>query len=92
MELSKILEGWRNNILPSHEKKALIESVKNERMGICSLCEYNSANTGKTYLRPDVHCTDCKCPLSSKTACLSCQCPLSPPKWEALLTEKEDKI
>ena len=28
-------------------------------------------------MRPDVHCTNCGCTLSAKTACLSCNCPIN---------------
>ncbi len=57
----------------------------------CPLYSENKKKTGWTTFRPDEHCTDCGCPLVSKSKCLHCECPLK--KWLAVTTEEEeDKI
>ena len=59
-------------------------------MAICNGCEFHSKNKPNS-LRPDVHCLDCGCTLSAKTACLSCQCPKN--KWLPVMTrEQEDEM
>lgn len=90
INLKNILEGAKNSIFI----KETIEIVAKERLKICELCEYNS-NTAKLRgykaIRPDYHCIDCTCNLNWKTRVLSEQCPLSTPKWDAEVTDEEDK-
>lgn len=59
-------------------------------MEICKSCPLYSDNrkaTGWKTKRPDVHCTNCGCTLSAKTACLSCECPKE--LWGSVLTNEE---
>lgn len=88
IDFKQLLEGWRNHLFPPSYLKEVIEKVSEERMNICEECEFHS----KFYpsYRPDAHCTDCGCTLSAKTKCLSCSCPLIPPKWEAVISLKEE--
>lgn len=85
--VKQIIEGWRNNIIPSEELKDVIAVTSKERMEICNNCEHVS--TKHKTLRLDVHCTNCGCTLSAKTKCLSCSCPLN--KWKAVISEEQQK-
>jgi hypothetical protein len=85
LNFKQIYEGWKNTIIPPAELREIIETTSKERMSICEECEFIS--TKHKTVRPDVHCTDCGCPLMSKTRCLSCSCPLS--KWVALTDDME---
>lgn len=87
MELKQVMEGWRNNLFPHENLKEAIKKAQEERMAICNACPYIS--TKHKTVRLDVHCTDCGCTLSAKTACLSCECPQK--KWLAELSEEELK-
>lgn len=87
MNLNQIYEGWRNNLIPPKELKELIAKTSQERLEICSQCEWHSKNHKS--VRPDDHCTNCGCTLSAKTKCLSCSCPLE--KWVALLTSEQEQ-
>lgn len=81
-----ILSGWRNDLFPPKELKALIRSTQEERLAICTNCPFNSTHGRITsYSR----CMDCGCPLKKKTACLHCECPQL--KWLAVATEEEEK-
>jgi hypothetical protein len=77
-------------IPPSHLKEQ-IKNISEERLSVCAKCSYQSDNRKATgryeSVRPDLHCTNCGCTLSAKTACLSCKCPID--KWEAVLGEEE---
>lgn len=76
----QIAEGWKNYVV----KKPDVEAVAKQRLEICSTCPKHSQNakgTGYTSIRQDDHCTECGCPLMSKTRCMSCDCPLK--KWLA---------
>ena len=88
MGVKQIFEGWRNHLLPRKELELMIEQVSQERMNICNGCEFIS--TKHKTLRPDIHCTDCGCPLVTKTKCLSCNCPKK--KWTAVLSEEEQSL
>lgn len=92
MSLKQIFEGWRNHLHPPQYLKEKIEEVHQERMLICRACPMNSINRGPDYhtMRKDEHCTECGCPLISKTKCLTCSCPLD--KWPAEITEEQEKI
>lgn len=92
MKLSEVYEGWRNKLVPPAHLKSVIETTAAERMNICYNCEHYSPTAirnGYKTLRTDVHCTNCGCTLSAKTACLSCECPLK--KWEAVLSYEQQQ-
>jgi len=79
MKIAQVIEGWKNHLLPEEKEKAFIEYVSNIRLAICEECSFHSKNHKS--IRRDIHCTDCGCPLISKTKCLTCECPLQ--KWTA---------
>jgi hypothetical protein len=87
IDLSKVYEGWKNNLLPSKELRPIINNVSRERMAVCEDCEFHSKHH-KTF-RLDDHCTNCGCTLSAKTKCLSCECPIS--KWLPVLEEDKEQ-
>ena len=93
MSLKQIFEGWKNHLAPSEYLKEKVQEVSDERLIICRQCPFNSNNAkaAGTYksFRRDEHCTDCGCPLISKTKCLSCHCPQD--KWGAEITPEEEK-
>jgi len=93
MSLKQIFEGWRNHLAPADYLKEKITEVSNERLAICRECPFNSINAkaAGTYqsFRTDEHCTDCGCPLQSKTKCLSCHCPQN--KWGPEVTPEEEQ-
>jgi hypothetical protein len=92
LDLSKIYEGWRNNLIPPAHLKTLIDTTYQERMAICLQCPHHSDNAkknGYTSVRPDAHCTNCGCTLAAKTKCLSCECPLQ--KWTAVVKTQEEE-
>ena len=84
MKLNKIVEGWKNHLIPKEEDKDFIELTSKERIKICEQCSFHSKN--HLTVRPDAHCTHCGCPLITKTKCLTCECPIS--KWTAIIPEK----
>ena len=90
MELSKIYEGWKNHLIPSEKLKPIITQVSNTRLEICRACPYHSSKHNT--IRPDEHCTECGCPLISKTKCLSCECPLEGvlKQWKKYITKEEE--
>lgn len=69
----EIIEGWTNLLF----KNGGVEAVAARRMEICKVCPYNSKfhKTNKLY----EHCTDCGCPLSTKTRSMKTSCPQG--KW-----------
>lgn len=73
LNFKQIAEGWKNVVI----KDEAIELVAKARLEICRSCEKHSSKNNTK--RPDEHCTECGCPLISKTRCLSCKCPLE--KW-----------
>jgi len=92
MQLSKIYEGWRNKLVPPAYLKNIIDTTVEKRMGVCQGCPHYSENAkaeGYSTVRRDIHCTNCGCTLSAKTACLSCECPLK--KWEAALSYEQQQ-
>jgi predicted Zn-ribbon and HTH transcriptional regulator len=92
MNLSKIYEGWRNNLVPPAYLKEVIDTTVTDRMNICRECEHyseNAKNRGYKTVRRDIHCTNCGCTLSAKSACLSCECPLQ--KWMAVLSYNDQQ-
>lgn len=94
MSIKQIFEGWKNHLAPEEYLKETINTVSQERLAICRSCPFNSINAKKagTYksFRTDEHCTDCGCPLLSKTKCLSCHCPQN--KWGPEITDEQEKI
>jgi len=94
MSLKQIFEGWKNHLAPAEYLKESILTVSNERLAICRECPFNSINAkaAGTYksFRTDEHCTDCGCPLITKTKSLSSNCPQH--KWGPVLTPEEEKI
>lgn len=85
VNLSQIIEGWKNLIIPSSDEKELINNVAQQRLFICAGCEWNSKNVKEVHLRPDERCTKCGCTLAPKVRCLSCKCPLDTPKWDEII-------
>lgn len=83
MELNKIAEGWKNHLFPSRDEVGFIEFISGERLKICRECSEHSSK--HFTIRPDEHCTNCTCPLITKTKCLSCECPIK--KWLAIPNE-----
>ncbi len=92
INLSHIIEGWRNHLIPSSVLKEKILEISNQRLEICRRCEYNSVNApGHTWLSNIYeHCTNCGCPLVQKTKCLSEGCEMK--RWDAVLTEQEEDL
>lgn len=82
-KLDEILEGWRNHIIPKAKEKEMIKLISQERMSICNECPLIS--TKHSTLRKDVHCTDCGCPLFTKTKSLQSSCPQG--KWLSITKE-----
>ena len=82
-DVNKIVEGWRNSVIPPEELREVISVTQAERLAICRACPLNSKNRPPG-IRFDEYCVQCGCTLSAKTACLSCKCPLPEPKWEAV--------
>lgn len=92
MSLKQIFEGWKNHLAPSDYLKEKITEVSDERLAICRQCPFNSVNAkanGYKSFRTDEHCTDCGCPLITKTKSLSSHCPQN--KWGAEITHEEEK-
>lgn len=88
IDLRGILEGAWNSVFVKEE----IERIATRRIEICKACPHNSdyAKTHRGYssIRPDFHCTICKCDLYMKTRCLSCECPIK--KWVVEVSDEED--
>lgn len=87
-----IMEGAWNSIFV----RAKIEEIANERGKICDVCPHNSVNVRKAdptknFINPLAHCTLCGCNLHMKTRSLSQVCPDTPPRWEAVVTDKEEQ-
>lgn len=92
IDWSNIIEGWRNQLIPPHKLKKLILKTAEERRLICDECEWNTKKIHQHKNRSFIdRCTDCGCPLIAKTKCLCCSCELEFPKWEAVLTEKQEE-
>lgn len=85
-----IIEGAWNSIFV----KAKIEEIANERGAICNVCSHNSVNKkDQKFVNPLPHCTLCGCNLHMKTRSLAQVCPDKPPRWEAVVDQKqEDEI
>ena len=88
-EFDKIIEGWKNHLLPPAHLKEVIKIVSYERLIICKKCEHNSINSVRRRLRQDAHCLLCGCTIIIKSKCLSCCCPDS--RWTAVLSEDQEK-
>lgn len=98
MEVSKIVEGFRNDWFPPKELKSMIEKISKERLSICLNCQFNTTpGRIKTWSR----CGACGCFLKKKTKCLSCSCGIQsynqdhpdnqlPLKWLAISSKEEE--
>lgn len=88
INISQIIEGFKNDWFPSKKLRQLITHTSTERLLICINCPYNSSQGS---ISNTSHCKDCGCFLTKKTKCLSCKCPQG--KWDAIVTEdQEEKI
>jgi hypothetical protein len=65
MNFKEIIEGWGNYIFPDPE----VEKIAKERALICSECPNNKLGI----------CSECGCPLISKTRSINSKCPIN--KW-----------
>lgn len=89
MKIKEIIEGWKNHLFPSKNKKKTIEEISAERLAICKLCsEHSSIKKDYSTIRIDEHCTLCGCTLSAKTKSFSSSCPLD--KWKAIKEPTND--
>lgn len=85
----KILEGLSNSVF----RKEHVEVIAKERMSICNSCEFID-HTGEKCFVPGTQpcCGKCGCKLDWKTRSLSSSCgDEENPKWEALLSEEDEK-
>ncbi len=95
MNFREIYEGWKNDLTPEDKLADSIKELAAYRIEICRGCEFNSINAPRekkslaSKLRADEHCTNCGCPLAKKTKSPKSKCPLDPPKWDAVITDKE---
>ena len=76
-------------------KKEHVEIIANDRMEICKRCTfYDDKGTGCEVPGTAPCCNKklggCGCSLNLKTRSLSSECPLPVPKWNKILTEKEE--
>lgn len=88
-----IMEGAFNSIFV----RAKIEEIADERQLMCNACPHNSVNKKKVDpkfhpINPLPHCTLCGCNLHMKTRSMSQVCPDNPPRWNAVMDEKEEDI
>lgn len=88
----QILEGIKNNIF----KKEHVEQIASQRLSLCLRCEHYDESGEGCLVPGTTPCCNkntggCGCSLSLKTRSLSSACPLSVPKWEAVLTDKEEE-
>jgi len=106
VELKKILEGWRNDLIPPKELKEAILKISEERLSICRKCiGYDEKGEGCALPFTNPCCNKnvfvgknklnedtkgCGCPLQKKTKCLSCSCPVD--NWVAVTTEEENRL
>jgi hypothetical protein len=99
MNWTKILEGWRNHLMPPKELKMLIEQVSEERLAICKVCEFNST---EGEIKAFSYCKCCGCPLQAKSKSLSSNCGIEELikenpytdkqlKWTAVVTRDEHR-
>lgn len=88
MNLSQILEGWRNHLIPPESMKELIQAVHEQRMEICRVCSFNSKVKNPASIIES--CTSCGCPLSTKTKALTGSCPEG--NWKAIMTQEEKEV
>jgi hypothetical protein len=89
----QILEGIENNIF----KKEHVEEIAFQRLLICTECKHYDIKGEGCLVPGTAPCCNknnggCGCSLSLKTRSLSSSCPLEQPKWEAVLTEKEENV
>lgn len=85
----KILEGLSNSVF--HKKH--VEIIAKERMDICNTCEFIDRTGDKCFV-PGTQpcCGKCGCKLAWKTRSLSSSCgDEENPRWNALLSEEDEK-
>lgn len=85
MEISHILEGWRNHLFPPAKLKNFIKETSDSRLGICEPCDFNSSQ-GK--IKGSSYCKNCGCPLIQKSKSLKSSCPIG--RWAAVATEDQE--
>jgi hypothetical protein len=71
INISQIIEGWKNHLLPNKEMLETIEQVSKERLLLCRHCKFNTTPGNITNLS---RCGACGCLLKPKSKCLSCNC------------------
>ncbi len=82
-KIKEIGEGYLNLVI----KDDVVEQVSALRMKVCGECIHIS--TKHKTIRPDVHCTICKCPLAAKTRSMGSECPEG--FWSIFYTEDNGK-
>lgn len=87
--ISHIIEGWRNELIPPKELKEAIEKLSDHRLSFCKECIHNT--TPKEINRWTSRCDVCGCFLKAKSKSVDEHCPLDPPKWQAVGTLEEDE-
>lgn len=93
---SQIAEGLYNTYISSNEE---IKQEASRRLGICkeNACGFwDETGTNPRLMVPGKSgCILCHCEGSYKTSCMTCHCSLKDigetPRWEALLTEDQNK-
>lgn len=88
-KIKEMVEGWRNHLIPAEHLKEAINSMSEERMAICNVCQYNSVNAGTPTIVKSSYCKLCGCPLAAKTKSPTSACPLQPPKWDKYMDMHE---
>lgn len=99
--IDKIIDGYRNNIkLENGTLSKEVEDIIIGRRLICSQCPFNSIAATKAgwygSSREEEHCTQCGCPITTKTAALEANCGLEefnkqhpnnqiPLQWQAVV-------
>lgn len=85
MEISNIIEGWRNHLFPPEKLKDFIGETSVSRLEICIGCEHNSTpNKIKMFSK----CRKCGCPLIQKSKSLQSKCPID--KWGPVATPEQE--
>ena len=84
-KVNEIYSGWKNHLFPSEKLKDIIKEVSEERLAICTPCEFNST-PGK--IKMFSKCNSCGCPLQQKSKSLQSKCPVD--KWGPVATQEMD--
>ena len=83
MHFEQIYQGWKNLTFPPEKMREFLKQLKEERLAICSTCEF-----GEKEITLTSRCKNCGCFLKAKASCTDCSCPLG--KWWAVATPEED--